>query len=34
MNSKKKTIIISIFILLVLSAAVGISYAYWALNLN
>ena len=34
MNSKKKTIIISIIILLVLSAAIGISYAYWALNLN
>ena len=34
MNSKKKTIIISIIILLVLSVAVGISYAYWALNLN
>ena len=34
MNSKKKTIIISIIILLILSAAIGISYAYWALNLN
>ena len=34
MNSKKKTIIISIIILLILSAAIGISYAYWLLNLN
>ncbi|MBD9075378.1 hypothetical protein EGP91_05215 [bacterium] len=34
MNSKKTTIIISIIILLVLSVAIGISYAYWVLNLN
>ena len=31
---KKKVILIAIVILLVLSVAVGISYAYWALNLN
>ena len=31
---KKKTVMIAIIILLVLSVAVGISYAYWVLNLN
>ncbi len=31
---KKKTVMIAIIILLVLSVAIGISYAYWVLNLN
>ena len=31
---KKKTIMIAIIILLVFSVAIGISYAYWILNLN